>query len=166
MLNERNQIHNFISSSGSETVINYGSGSDFLTSSGSGSGSTTLMRRHYQFFFFSDGKVLSYSYYTPWAPTNSRCFRACLANKKTLLVLFSSLMAKSSLTLTTPRGRQPIAGASEPCFANEKTLFVLFSSLMAKSSLTLATPRGRQPIAGAQEQAQPMRRHYQFYFLL
>ncbi len=35
-----NQIHNFISSSGSGTVINYGSGSDFLTSYGSGSGST------------------------------------------------------------------------------------------------------------------------------
>jgi hypothetical protein len=41
MLNEGNQIHNFISSSGSGTVINYGSGSDFLTSSGSGSGSTS-----------------------------------------------------------------------------------------------------------------------------
>ena len=38
-LNEDNQIHNFISSSGSGTVINYGSGSgsDFLTSYGSGS---------------------------------------------------------------------------------------------------------------------------------
>jgi hypothetical protein len=34
MLNEGNQIHNFISSSGS------GSGSDFLTGYGSGSGST------------------------------------------------------------------------------------------------------------------------------
>jgi hypothetical protein len=33
MLNEGNQIHNFIYSSGSGTVINYGSGSgyDFLT---------------------------------------------------------------------------------------------------------------------------------------
>jgi hypothetical protein len=42
MLNKGNQIHNFISSSGSGTVINYGSGSgsDFLTSNGSGSGST------------------------------------------------------------------------------------------------------------------------------
>jgi len=30
-------IHNFISSSGSGIVINYGSSSDFLTSSGSGS---------------------------------------------------------------------------------------------------------------------------------
>jgi hypothetical protein len=42
MLNEGNQIHNFISSSGSGIVINYssGSGSDFLTSYGSGSGST------------------------------------------------------------------------------------------------------------------------------
>jgi hypothetical protein len=41
MLNEFIQIHNFISSSGSGTVINYdsGSGSDFLTSYGSGSGS-------------------------------------------------------------------------------------------------------------------------------
>ena len=37
MLNEGNHIHNFISSSGSGTVINYGSGSDFLTSYGSGS---------------------------------------------------------------------------------------------------------------------------------
>ncbi len=41
MLNEDNQIHNFISSSGSGTVINYGSGSDFLTSFGSGSVSTS-----------------------------------------------------------------------------------------------------------------------------
>jgi hypothetical protein len=43
MLNEGNQMHNFISSSGSRTVINYssGSGSDFLTSYGSGSGSTS-----------------------------------------------------------------------------------------------------------------------------
>jgi hypothetical protein len=40
MLNEGNQTHNFISSSGSGTVIFYGSGSggsDFLASSGSGS---------------------------------------------------------------------------------------------------------------------------------
>ncbi len=29
---EGNQTHNFMSSSGSGTVINYGSGSDFLTS--------------------------------------------------------------------------------------------------------------------------------------
>jgi hypothetical protein len=42
MFNEGNQIHNFISSPSSGTVINYGSssGSDFLTSYGSGSGST------------------------------------------------------------------------------------------------------------------------------
>ncbi len=37
MLNEGNQIHNFISSSGSGTVINYSSGSDFLSRYGSGS---------------------------------------------------------------------------------------------------------------------------------
>jgi hypothetical protein len=37
MFNEGNQIHNFISSSGSGNIINYGSGSDFLTSYGSGS---------------------------------------------------------------------------------------------------------------------------------
>jgi hypothetical protein len=36
-LNEGKIIHNFISSSGSGTVISYGSGSDFLTSYGSGS---------------------------------------------------------------------------------------------------------------------------------
>jgi hypothetical protein len=43
ILNEVYQIHNFISSSGSGTVINYGSGScsDFLTNYGSGSGSTS-----------------------------------------------------------------------------------------------------------------------------
>ncbi len=43
MFIEVNQIHNFMSSSGSGTVINYGSGSDFLTTYGSGSGSTTLI---------------------------------------------------------------------------------------------------------------------------
>jgi hypothetical protein len=37
MLNEGNQIQNFISSFGSGTVINYGSGSNFLTSYDSGS---------------------------------------------------------------------------------------------------------------------------------
>jgi hypothetical protein len=37
ILNEGTQVHNFTSSSGSGTVINYVSGSDFLTSYGSGS---------------------------------------------------------------------------------------------------------------------------------
>jgi hypothetical protein len=37
MFNEGNQIQNIISSSGSGTVINYDSGSDFSTSYGSGS---------------------------------------------------------------------------------------------------------------------------------
>jgi hypothetical protein len=37
MFYEGNQIHHFKSSSGSGTVINYGSGTDFLTSYGSGS---------------------------------------------------------------------------------------------------------------------------------
>jgi len=37
IFNEGNQIYNFMSSSRSGTVINYGSGSDFLTSYGSGS---------------------------------------------------------------------------------------------------------------------------------
>ena len=41
MFIEGNQIHNFMSSSGSGTIINYGSGSDVLTSYGSGSGSTS-----------------------------------------------------------------------------------------------------------------------------
>ncbi len=40
-LNEGNQIHNFISCSGSGTGINYGSGSDCLTSHGYGSDSTS-----------------------------------------------------------------------------------------------------------------------------
>ncbi len=43
MLNEGNQTHNFISISGSGTVVNYGSGSgsDFLKSYGSGSDSNS-----------------------------------------------------------------------------------------------------------------------------
>ena len=47
MLNEGNQINNFISSSGSGTVINYGSGSgsDFLTSYGSGYGSGSTCQK-------------------------------------------------------------------------------------------------------------------------
>jgi hypothetical protein len=47
MFNEGNQIHNFMSSSGSGTVINYssGSGSDFLTRYGSGSGSGSTSQK-------------------------------------------------------------------------------------------------------------------------
>jgi hypothetical protein len=47
MYNEGNQIHNFIFSSGSGTVINYGSGSgsDFLTSYGSGYGSGSTSQK-------------------------------------------------------------------------------------------------------------------------
>jgi hypothetical protein len=47
MFNEGNQIHNFISSSGSGTIINYGSGSgsDFLTSYGSGYGSGSTSQK-------------------------------------------------------------------------------------------------------------------------
>ncbi len=45
MINEGNQIHNFLSNSGSGTVINYGSGSDFLTSYGSGYGSGSTSQK-------------------------------------------------------------------------------------------------------------------------
>jgi hypothetical protein len=45
MFHEGNQIHNFMSSSGSGTVINYGSGSDFLTSYCSGSTSQKVTVR-------------------------------------------------------------------------------------------------------------------------
>ena len=41
IFNKGNQINNLISSSGYGTVINYGSGSDFSTSCGSSSGSTS-----------------------------------------------------------------------------------------------------------------------------
>jgi hypothetical protein len=42
MFNEGNQIHNFMSSSGSGTVINHGSGSGTVINHGSGSGSDFL----------------------------------------------------------------------------------------------------------------------------
>jgi hypothetical protein len=45
VFNEGNQIHNFMSSSGSGTVINYGSDSDFLTSYGSGYGSGSTSQK-------------------------------------------------------------------------------------------------------------------------
>jgi hypothetical protein len=47
MFNEGNQIQNFMSSSGSGTVINYGSGSgsEFLTSYGSSSGSGSTSQK-------------------------------------------------------------------------------------------------------------------------
>jgi hypothetical protein len=45
MFNEGNQIHNFMSSSGSGTVIKYGSGSDFLTNYGSSSGSGSTSQK-------------------------------------------------------------------------------------------------------------------------
>jgi hypothetical protein len=65
ILNEVNQIHNFISSFGSGTVINYrycfGSGSDFLTSYGSDSGSaiqkvTVPVQQHYKTLSLSSQK--------------------------------------------------------------------------------------------------------------
>ena len=47
IFNEGNQIHNLMSSSGSGTVINYGSGcgSDFLASYGSGYGSGSTSQK-------------------------------------------------------------------------------------------------------------------------
>ncbi len=45
LLNEENQIHNFIFNSDSGTVINYGSVFDFLTSYGSGSGSGSASQK-------------------------------------------------------------------------------------------------------------------------
>jgi hypothetical protein len=45
ILNEGNQINNFISSSGSGTVISYGSCCDFLTSYGYGSGSGSTSQK-------------------------------------------------------------------------------------------------------------------------
>ncbi len=53
MLNEGNQIFNFISGSGSGTVIKYGSGSgsDFLTSYGSGSEGKKLLFLRFRFRF-------------------------------------------------------------------------------------------------------------------
>jgi hypothetical protein len=47
IFNEGNQIHNFMSSSGSGIVINYGSGSgsDFLPSYGSGYGSGSTSQK-------------------------------------------------------------------------------------------------------------------------
>ncbi len=58
MLNEENQVHNFISSSGSGTVINYGSGSgsDFLTSYGSGSTSQKVTVLQIRFRFHNTAK--------------------------------------------------------------------------------------------------------------
>ncbi len=56
MLKEGNKIHKFISSSGSGTVINYGSGSDFLTSYGSSSGSgSTCQKLRFRFRFHNAG---------------------------------------------------------------------------------------------------------------
>ncbi len=57
--NEENQIHNFLLSSGSGIVINYGFGSDFLTSYGSGSGYTSQ-------------KVT-----VPTVPVPQHCLRVC-----------------------------------------------------------------------------------------
>jgi hypothetical protein len=45
IFNGKNQIHNFMSSSGSGTVINYGSGSDFLPRYGSGYGSGSTSQK-------------------------------------------------------------------------------------------------------------------------
>ncbi len=61
MFNEGNQIHNFMSNSGSGTFINYGSGSgsDFLTSYGSGYVPVPLVKKlrflRFRFRFHNTG---------------------------------------------------------------------------------------------------------------
>ncbi len=57
MFNEGNQINNFMSSSGSGTVINYGSGSDFSTSYGSGYGSGSGSTSQKVTVYFLDQKL-------------------------------------------------------------------------------------------------------------
>ncbi len=57
MLNEGRQIHNFIFSSGSGTVINYGSGSDFLKSYGSGSKSQKVRSKIYGSYVSGSGST-------------------------------------------------------------------------------------------------------------
>jgi hypothetical protein len=69
MLNEGNKRHIFISSFGSGTVINYGSGSDFLTSYGSGSGSAsqnvTAPQANFTFKIFIQKPTLTnFSYFS------------------------------------------------------------------------------------------------------
>ena len=74
MFNEGIQIHNFMSSSGSGTVINYGSGSDFLTSYGSGYGST--------------GQKVT----VPTVPVPQHCPVSCFTRKK--FMNFNKFMVK------------------------------------------------------------------------
>jgi hypothetical protein len=57
MLSEGNKIHNFVSCSGSGTVINYASGSDFLTSYDSGSGLLVKKLRSLRFRFHNAAKT-------------------------------------------------------------------------------------------------------------
>jgi hypothetical protein len=80
LLNEGNQIHNFISSSGSGTVINYGSGSgsDFLTSYGFDSGSGSISQ-----------KVT-----VPTVPVPQRCYPSTLLSRS---------RSSSSISFTTKK---------------------------------------------------------------
>ncbi len=105
MFNEGNQIHNFMSCSGSGTVINYGSGSgsNFLTSYGSGSGSTSQ-------------KVPVPTVPVPVPQHCRKCLkpdkqaRSSLSKAEYLTCVASSFLEKN------PRGRHGAAGCG--CFCN------------------------------------------------
>jgi hypothetical protein len=59
MLNEGNQIHNFKSSSGSGTVINYASGSDFLTVPVTQGKKLRFLRFRFRFRFHNTAESIS-----------------------------------------------------------------------------------------------------------
>ncbi len=85
MFNEGNQIHNFMFSSGSGTVINYGSGSDFFTSYGFGSGSTSQ-------------KVTVPTVPVP-VPVPQHCFKGTVPRDFRLQVFFNESVTPSPLSI-------------------------------------------------------------------
>ncbi len=145
ILNEGNQIHNFISSSGSGTSINYGSGSDFSTSYGSGSGSTSQKVTVPRFrFMFHNAALLRGSDLggrgilgSSWRSRNRRAGSS--AGKRSKKVVTCSARLPGCTTATSP-GRY----ASSPGRAATSPGRVATSPGRAASSPGRAgTPRSR-----------------------
>jgi hypothetical protein len=154
ILNEGNQIHNFISSSGSETVINYGSGSDFLKSCGSGFASqkvtvpVTLVKKlrflRFRFRFHNTESESTYFRYTvPYVMGNTGTLLTAATTFFSAAISAFSLLAVAAAVpfpfffLAPPRGAYSstssvfLYATAPSASAVQSVLFVLDCSSVA-----------------------------------
>ncbi len=124
MLNEGNQIYNFLSGSGSGTVINYGSGSgsDFLTSYSSGSEGKKLLFLRFRFHNTIPQTVRFFRLPHQQIYTFHQCIFIIYSAMEPLWVFTGYLLLKSALNIRILQ--IPVTSLS-PTYRKVNCLFVL-----------------------------------------